>query len=102
MVHHNHSRRPDDDRVEVRTVRDESESVTHMILRGLSVKKNVPIRELEPLYEQVETEALDSLLTHAEGTESTVSVEFATDDHTVVVTHRDCVCVRNGDHLAPT
>ena len=102
MVHHNHCRRPDDDRVEVRTVRDESESVTHMILRGLSVIKNVPIRELEPLYEQVETEALDSLLTHAEGTESTVSVEFATDDHIVVVTHRDCVCVRNGDHLAPT
>ncbi|WP_137290078.1 HalOD1 output domain-containing protein [Natronorubrum halophilum] len=102
MVHHNHSRRSGDDRVEIRTVRGESESVTHTILRGLATIENVPVTELDPLYEQVEMEALDALLAHANESDAAVNIEFTTPKYTVVVTHGDRVCIHDGEPAVST
>ncbi|SEH11076.1 hypothetical protein SAMN04487967_0183 [Natronorubrum sediminis] len=97
MVSHDDRPRLHDDCVEIRTVREDGESVTHMILRGLARSKNVPVSQLDSLYDDVETESVGDLLAHSRETDSNVSVTFTTDDHTVVVTSEDCVCIRDPD-----
>ncbi len=102
MVHYNHDRPGADDRVEVRTVCGDSESVTHTILRGLAAIKNVPVVELDPLYEQLETDALVTLLNHAQDSEGVVNVEFTLDEFTVVVTYEGDVYIHTGEPTVAT
>ena len=97
MVHHDDRPRMHDDRVQIQTVREDGESVTHMILRGLARSKNVPVSQLDSLYNDVETESVGDLLAHSRETNSNVSVTFTTDDHTIIVTSEDSVCIRDPD-----
>ncbi|RDI71731.1 HalOD1 output domain-containing protein [Halopelagius longus] len=83
----------DDNRVELHVPRGESESVIQVTLRTLAVMRNVPISDLEPLYERIEPDALVDLLSHAEECNAAVSVEFTVEGHTVAISHEE------GEHL---
>ncbi|MCU4744740.1 HalOD1 output domain-containing protein [Natronoglomus mannanivorans] len=75
--------------------------MVHTILRSLAALKNVPVAELDPLYDRLEPDALVSLMAHAKDAESTVNVEFTIDEFTVVVTH-DTVYVHTGEPIVAT
>lgn len=92
MAPSNGSPSQDTNRVEVRALGDDSESVIQTTLRILAEMRGVPVGDLEPLYEQVETDAVVNLLTHAKEFDSAVCVEFTVEEYTVAVSHdnRDC------------
>ncbi|WP_161991510.1 HalOD1 output domain-containing protein [Natronorubrum aibiense] len=93
MDSHTHDSPTDGARVTIRVVQGESESILRTILRGVAVAENVPVSELEPLYQRIETDALVALLNHADDVESGVRVEFTVHGHTVVVSDDGAVCI---------
>ena len=91
---HTHSCPSGEDCVTTQAVRGDAESVLQTILRGVAAIENVPIPELEPLYERIEPEALAALCSHADDAGSAVTVTFTAYGHTIVVSHDGRVCVQ--------
>ncbi|WP_265111730.1 HalOD1 output domain-containing protein [Halosolutus halophilus] len=83
-------------REEIRVVRGESESVIQTIVRGLAGIKGVPVSELDPLYDRVETEAMAALLSHARRADGAVGIEFTIDGYTVSLSNDGKVCIHDG------
>ena len=86
-----------EDQVEIRTVRVDSESILDAIVRGLAVIEEVHVTDLDPLYEIIDTEALNSLLEHSNRTGGEISVEFTVDGYTVLVSQDGSVCIHDGN-----
>ncbi|MFP8954707.1 HalOD1 output domain-containing protein, partial [Natrialbaceae archaeon A-arb3/5] len=99
MVDTDHSRPSEDAPIVVRTDRHESESVLQSVVRAVAARKNVPVEELPPLYEQVDSDALTALFDHAERRRSTITFEFVFAGETVVVSHGRETGVRDGGSL---
>lgn len=95
MVPSNHNRR-NGDREEIRIARAESESLIQTILRGLATIKNRPVADVEPLYKQIDMDAVTALLDHARRSQSAVGIEFTIDDYTVQVSHDQEVYIHDG------
>ncbi|WP_306061461.1 HalOD1 output domain-containing protein [Natronococcus wangiae] len=87
----NDERQTDGGCIEIQTKRKESEPVSGTIIRGLAAVENVSISEVNPLYEQIDTDALDRLFSHAKHFHTDVAVEFSIDEYTVTVTCDDTV-----------
>ena len=82
-----------DEQATLRATREDTEPVFLTVLQGIAALENVPITELDPLYDQVDTEALTALLSHARNRDSDVTVEFAVEEYDVIVTQDGEVCV---------
>ena len=78
------------------------EPTIQTILRGVAAAKGVDELELDPLYEHVDTTALQNLLEHASEQELSVSVQFSVDECTVSVRSDDSVEVVNESASPPT
>ena len=84
---------PPDEHLLVRTTRHADEEILQTVLRAVAACTNTSITELEPLYEQVEPDALDTLLGHAVTNDAPVSIAFELENLTVNVTDDERVCV---------
>lgn len=71
-----------------RVDREPEESTTEAVLRGLAAVQGVPESEIDPLYEQVEIDALETLVRHANRRGRAIRVRFCADGYTVCV-HED-------------
>ncbi|MDF9744970.1 HalOD1 output domain-containing protein [Natrinema salsiterrestre] len=70
------------------------ESIVQTVIRGISAVQGTPECDLDPLYDSINSEALNELMRHSQRVSSDVSVEF---------THEGCaVQVRNGDSVKIT
>lgn len=78
------------------------EPTIQTILRGVAAAKGVSELELDPLYEHVDTTALQNLLEHASEQESSVSVQFSVDECTVSVRSDDSVEIVDESASPPT
>ncbi|QFU81737.1 HalOD1 output domain-containing protein [Natronorubrum aibiense] len=90
-----HDRLQNDTQVEIQTERQDPESIVETILRGLAALENVPVTELEPLYEQINPDALISFHRHAKDFDTSFTIEFAVDDYTIMLSQTDTVCIRD-------
>lgn len=59
-----------------RVERGPDESTTQAILRGIAAMRGVAETDIEPVYEQVNFEALEALLRHADERGNSISVQF--------------------------
>ncbi|SIS19965.1 HalOD1 output domain-containing protein [Natronorubrum thiooxidans] len=91
MDHHN--RFQTETQVEIQAERRDSESILETILRGLAAIKNVPITDLDPLYEQINPDALITFHRHAKEADTPISIEFTVDEYAVTVSQTDNVCI---------
>ena len=69
----------------VRVDCEPDESVTEAVLRGIEAINGVTGTEGDPLYEQVEFDALEKIVRHADRRDRPLSVRFPIDEHTVCV-----------------
>ncbi|AXR79166.1 hypothetical protein AArc1_2854 [Natrarchaeobaculum sulfurireducens] len=97
MVRTDHCCPPENTQVEFQTERKRSESMVQAIVRALSTTKDVPVTELDSLYESINTEAVNSLFGHAETRHTAICLEFTHQDHTVTVTQSGAIYVRSSD-----
>lgn len=97
MVAYDHDPPPTTEQIVVQTSGEGDESMLDTIVRALAIAKNVPASDLDPLYERVDSEALVSLLGRPQRHEATVCIEFAIDEHWVLVSNDRRVCVHVGD-----
>ncbi|WP_049890360.1 HalOD1 output domain-containing protein [Natronorubrum sulfidifaciens] len=96
MFHHTDGCPNGEECVTIRAVRGDAESILQTILRAVAAIENVPVTELESLYERIDPEALADLCSHADDAGSDVTVTFTDHGHTVVVSHDGRVCVQPG------
>ena len=82
-----------DEQATLRVTREDTEPMFLTVLRGIAALENVPVTELDPLYDQVDTEALTALLSHGREVDSDVTVEFTVDDHDILVSQDGEVCI---------
>lgn len=61
------------------------ESIVQAVIRGIATVKGVDPTDLEPLYREIEPEALEALMTHADELDYAVGVEFTFDGYAVLV-----------------
>ncbi|MFC7140378.1 HalOD1 output domain-containing protein [Halosimplex aquaticum] len=67
------------------------ESTTRTLLRSIAAIKGVDERDLDPLYESVDSVALENIIQHAEDRDNDVSVEFSVDGYAVEVRADDTI-----------
>lgn len=72
----------------VETEQSADEPIVETVARALAATKNVPVTDLESLYSHVETDALERIVSHAQGRASNLVVAFGTSEYVVVVTQR--------------
>lgn len=91
MDHHN--RFQNGTPMEFQAERHGSESILETVLRGLAAVKDVPVTDLDPLYEQINPDALINFHRHAKEADTAVSIEFTVDEYTVTISQTDNVCI---------
>lgn len=74
------------------------ESTTRAVLRGIAAMKGISETEFDPLYEQIEFDALEGLVGHASRRDRSLSVRFPLDDYTVCVREDGRVRIVDGSH----
>ncbi|ELY40682.1 hypothetical protein C495_17227 [Natronorubrum sulfidifaciens JCM 14089] len=57
--------------------------------------EDVPVTELEPLYNHISPDALISFHRHAKDADTAISVEFTVDEYTISVVQTDTVRIRD-------
>ncbi|EMA37335.1 HalOD1 output domain-containing protein [Halobiforma nitratireducens] len=82
---------PDD--LLVDTHRRDSEPTVHAVARAIATAQEVPVAELDPLYEHVPVDALEALLEGADERELPVEIRFPLESHVIVVSAGDSVSV---------
>lgn len=79
-----------------------TESPTNAVVRGLAALQGVPEIEVGPLYDRIQTEAMNTLIRHAQQSSCYVGVEFRVEEYTIVVKSDKRVLVHNGDPITDT
>ena len=72
-----------------------TEPIANAILRAISKKKGetIDMEALEPLYPQIDPEALDAFLSHARAQDSPATVTFAFSGYQVALSQDGTICV---------
>ena len=71
----------------------ESEPITSAILRAVSKKENIEFETVEPLYQHIEPEALNWLLTHSRSRNKPLTVKFTFNGFRVTISQEGTICV---------
>ena len=73
----------------------ESEPVTSAILRAVSKKENIEFETVEPLYQHIEPEALNALLTHSRSRNKPLTIKFTFNSCQVIISQDGKICISN-------
>jgi len=73
--------------------RKESEPIVSAILRAVQKKESSEIDTIEPLYQSIEPEALEKLLSHARERHEPITISFTVDEYLITLTQDGSICV---------
>lgn len=73
------------------------ESPTYAVVKGLAALKGIADTDVGPLYDQIQTEAMDRLLHHAQVSGCYVGLEFKIAKYTVLVRSDEQVLIYEDD-----
>lgn len=82
---------PNDRQEPFQIERNDAESITHTVARGLASIKGVPVTELDSLHNHVDTEALNKLYDNKTHLKSRICMKFVVQNY--------CVEIREGDKV---
>ncbi|MFP8953246.1 HalOD1 output domain-containing protein [Natrialbaceae archaeon A-arb3/5] len=71
----------------------DARSPTHEVVKGVAALQERSDTEIDPLYDRVQTEAMNTLIDHAQRGDRYVGVEFTLEEYAVVVTSDGTICI---------